>query len=50
MTGFRPFWQGRTMESTCHTGLERVYDTVMDLGWRVSLSNHRMKPVIRDVL
>ena len=38
------------METTCHTGLECVYDTVTDLGWRVSLSNHRIKPVINDVM
>jgi lipase ATG15 len=38
------------MESTCHTGFECVFDTVTDLGWRVSLSNHRIKPVISDVL
>jgi lipase ATG15 len=38
------------METTCHTGLECVYDSVTDLGWRVSLSNHRIKPVINDLL
>jgi lipase ATG15 len=38
------------METTCHTGMECVYDTVTDLGWRVSLSNHRIKAVINDVL
>ena len=38
------------MESTCHTGLECAYDVVTDLGWRVSLSSHRIKPVINDVL
>jgi lipase ATG15 len=38
------------MESTCHTGIECVYDTVTDLGWRVSLGNHRIKPVVSDVL
>jgi lipase ATG15 len=27
-----------------------VYDSVTDLGWRVSLSNHRIKPVINDLL
>ena len=27
-----------------------VYDSVMDLGWRVSLSNHRIKHVINDLL
>ena len=38
------------MESTCHTGMECVYDTVTDLGWRVSLSNHRIKPDVNDVI
>jgi lipase ATG15 len=38
------------MESSCHTGLECVYDSVTDLGWRVSLSNHRIRPVINDLL
>jgi lipase ATG15 len=38
------------MESSCHSGLECVYDSVTDLGWRVSLSNHRIKPVINDLL
>lgn len=38
------------METTCHTGMECVYDTVTDLGWRVSLSNHRIKPVVNDVI
>jgi lipase ATG15 len=38
------------MESSCHTGMECIYDTVTDFGWRVSLSNHRIKPVISDVI
>jgi len=46
-----PCWYaGYAMETTCHTGFECVYDTVTDLGWRVSLTNHRIKPVVNDVL
>lgn len=44
------WYAGYAMESTCHTGFECVYDSVSDLGWRVSLSNHRIIPVINDVL
>lgn len=41
---------GYALETRCHTGLECVYDTVRDKGWRVNLATHRMKNVIRDVI
>ncbi|KKK22348.1 hypothetical protein AOCH_002881 [Aspergillus ochraceoroseus] len=43
-------WGGYAMESACHTGHMCAYDTVADKGWRVSLSTHRIKSVITDVL
>jgi lipase ATG15 len=41
---------GYAMETQCHTGLECVYDTVNDLGWRVHIANHRQGAMINDVL
>lgn len=41
---------GYAMESACHTGLECVYDTVADKGWRVGIGTHRIRSVINDVI
>lgn len=41
---------GYAMESTCHTGQLCIYDVVSDLGWHVSLLNHRIHTVIDDVI
>lgn len=41
---------GYAMESVCHSGLECNYDVVSDLGWRVSLMNHRIHVVIDQVI
>ncbi|KAL1310568.1 hypothetical protein AAFC00_000847 [Neodothiora populina] len=41
---------GYAMQSQCHTGRRCVYDTVSDLGWRVSIENHRILNVIDYVL
>lgn len=41
---------GYAMESQCHTGLQCVYDTVSDLGWRVGIGNHKIHNVIDNVL
>lgn len=41
---------GYAMETRCHSGLECVYDVVSDLGWHVSLINHRIHVVIDSVL
>jgi lipase ATG15 len=43
------YW-GYALESACHTGMECVYDTVGDLGWRVGLWTHRIDRVIEDVI
>lgn len=43
-------WFGYAMETVCHTGQECVYDTVKDLGWRVSLGTHSIESVIKDVI
>lgn len=37
-------------QSQCHTGSICTYDTVGDLGWRVSIDTHRILSVIDDVL
>ena len=37
-------------QSQCYTGQICVYDTVSDLGWRVSIDTHRILSVITDVL
>ncbi|KAL1976863.1 hypothetical protein VTN31DRAFT_3145 [Thermomyces dupontii] len=43
-------WYGYALESSCHTGLMCVYDTVEDKGWRVGIGTHRILSVIKDVL
>ncbi|BFZ53206.1 Putative lipase atg15 [Savitreella phatthalungensis] len=41
---------GYAMETHCHSGLEMVYDTVQDFGWRTGVATHRIINVISDVL
>ena len=41
---------GYAFQSQCHTGMRCPYDTVGDLGWRVSVGTHRITSVIPDVL
>lgn len=41
---------GYAFEGQCHTGTKHVYNTVTELGWHVSVANHRMNVVIPDVL
>ncbi|GMM33276.1 triglyceride lipase [Saccharomycopsis crataegensis] len=41
---------GYAMESQCHSGKTCIYDTVTDLGWSVSIYNHRIHAVIDDVI
>jgi lipase ATG15 len=41
---------GYAMETQCHTGLECVYDTVEDYGWRVGIGNHKIHVVIDSVI
>lgn len=41
---------GYAFQSQCHTGYRCAYDTVGDLGWRVSVGTHRINSVIPDVL
>ncbi|KAJ4513763.1 hypothetical protein HRR78_006656 [Exophiala dermatitidis] len=41
---------GYAFESQCFTGRRCVYDTVNDMGWRVSIANHRINTVIQEVL
>ncbi|PIA99591.1 putative lipase ATG15-1 [Cercospora beticola] len=41
---------GYAFQSMCHTGKTCIYDTVKDLGWRSSVSSHRIVSVISDVL
>lgn len=41
---------GYAMETVCHSGLECSYDVVGDLGWHVSLMNHRIHVVIDSIL
>lgn len=41
---------GYAFESQCFTGLRCAYDTVEDLGWHLSITNHRINVVISDVL
>ncbi|KAK8049333.1 hypothetical protein PG994_011063 [Apiospora phragmitis] len=41
---------GYALETSCHTGLECVYDTVADKGWRVGIGTHKIRNVINDVL
>lgn len=40
---------GYAFESQCHTGQVCVYDTVEDMGWRVSILNHRILGMIQNV-
>ncbi|RMD39819.1 hypothetical protein DV735_g5309, partial [Chaetothyriales sp. CBS 134920] len=41
---------GYAMESQCHSGLQCVYDTVGDWGWRVGIGYHKIHNVIDSVL
>ena len=41
---------GFALQSQCHTGKICVYDVVEDKKWRVSLSTHSIRAVIRDVI
>ena len=41
---------GYAFESQCHSGVQCVYDTVGDLGWRVGLGNHKIHLVIDQVI
>jgi len=41
---------GYAFESQCFTGKRCVYDTVSDKGWHLSIANHRINTVIKDVL
>lgn len=41
---------GYALETMCHSGMKCVYDTVNELGWHVSILNHRMKSVIDNLL
>jgi len=46
-----PCWLGGyAFESMCKTGLECVWDTVTDKGWRVSLRKHGISYVINEVV
>ncbi|KAL8774525.1 MAG: hypothetical protein Q9209_000898 [Squamulea sp. 1 TL-2023] len=40
---------GYAMETQCHTGHVCIYDTVRDKNWRVSISWHSIRSVIKDV-
>lgn len=41
---------GYAFESQCFTGKVCQYNTVEDLGWRLSIANHRINAVITEVL
>ncbi|KAM7191382.1 autophagy protein atg15 [Naviculisporaceae sp. PSN 640] len=41
---------GYALETACHTGMECVYDTVGDKGWRVGIGTHKIRAVINDVI
>ncbi|KAH3668214.1 hypothetical protein OGAPHI_001968 [Ogataea philodendri] len=41
---------GYALETQCHSGKKCVYDVVTDLGWHVSLLNHRIRTIITDIL
>ncbi|KAK9448659.1 Alpha/Beta hydrolase protein [Limtongia smithiae] len=41
---------GYAMETQCHTGLECTYDTVAERKWHISISNHRIRPIIDMML
>lgn len=38
------------LETQCHNGITCSWDTVQDLGWRVSLHHHRIADVITKIL
>lgn len=41
---------GYAMETSCHSGLQCMYDVVTDKGWHLSMVNHRIHTVIDEVL
>lgn len=41
---------GYAFESQCHSGVQCVYDTVTDFGWRVGVGNHKIRIVIDQVI
>lgn len=41
---------GYALESQCHSGKVCIYDTVSDLGWSVSIANHRIHTVIDEII
>ncbi|KAK9378071.1 Alpha/Beta hydrolase protein [Kockiozyma suomiensis] len=41
---------GYAMETSCHSGLECTYDTVGERRWHISISNHRIRPIIDMML
>ena len=41
---------GYALQSQCHTGKICIYDVVEDKKWRVSLTTHSIRAVIRDVI
>lgn len=41
---------GYALQTQCHTGTVCRYDTVADFGWSVSISYHKIRYVIDDVL
>ena len=41
---------GYAMETQCHSGLQCVYDTVGDWGWRIGVGNHKVHNVIDNVI
>jgi lipase ATG15 len=41
---------GYAMETQCHSGLQCVYDTVGDWGWRIGIGNHKIHNVIDNVI
>jgi lipase ATG15 len=41
---------GYAFESECHSGVQCIYDTVADFGWRVGLGNHKIHIVIDQVI
>ncbi|KAH9043272.1 alpha/beta-hydrolase [Lactarius pseudohatsudake] len=51
-TGFRSACAsaGYALETRCHLGKSIVYDTVGELGWRVSVQSHPIKEVILRVI
>ncbi|MCJ1350879.1 MAG: putative lipase atg15 [Icmadophila ericetorum] len=41
---------GYAFETQCHTGMRCVYDVVGDYSWRMSITYHKIRGVIRDIL